>query len=631
MRGKISVIILYTLKTENRYGLQIIKEIKTLTNGQIDIKLPSLYSTLHKLEDEGYITSYWENSEIGGKRRYSALTDKGKKYLEEHPCDFSEYDKPLKSTANNAPSSLAIQPDFFNTIAHSERQTKLKDIEVDKSNTAEETIPNYSILDYIENEQNSTQNSSMNSLSEQCLASTSGAPENIGCTSISHYDDLNNLNETPTSEKTQTEGEVISSTFTPVYDKTDAVLLSDDEIIPHNKALSLLYKPTTITKNELRDADVDFDGIFGDMIEKDVAKTALFGSPVVNIDEEEKDTTSLSKKIDIFAKDANYSENEIPQDLSSKINIFGSANNEPSQQPGETTKFVLFDNKPSNDSQTSQTENVFEQAVVQTTPSSLPTGVQTQDSPIKKNINEYLMKDKVIVEDKYKANIFLKKCNFNNTEYDFFSAPPKYNENTLTEIEKPQTSKLDIFFRNNSNNVNDIQNVKTLDEFIEDCEENGITVSVYNNGCSSRVKSNFVRANRSNLLTAIITFGVLTLALIAMFFAFKTEESITPLAIMTITIFSISILYPIVCAVYLVKDDKIGIPICNIKKEWIPRSIIFVSIILLTLAFNILNGMNVNNLSKYSPYIIVPIVSSFMVIFDYFVKVIIFKVKLFRD
>ena len=59
----------------------------------MDVKLPSLYSNLHKLESDGFITSYWENSEIGGKRRYSALTEKGRKYIEEHPYNFDEFKK----------------------------------------------------------------------------------------------------------------------------------------------------------------------------------------------------------------------------------------------------------------------------------------------------------------------------------------------------------------------------------------------------------------------------------------------------------------------------------------------------------------------------------------------------------
>lgn len=667
MRGKTSVIILYTLKSENRYGLQIIKEIKSLTNGKIDIKLPSLYNTLHKLESDGYITSYWENSEIGGKRRYSALTDKGRKYLDEHPVDFSEYENQVKTPASNTPSSLAIQPDFFNTIAHSERQEKLQNEQAEQPIPNEEEIHNYSILDYIESENErksitqegvssptpafETHNSlSANTSIVAAANDESSTAHNALFKNNSLHDASTQAQETvlqatePSTENASAENdfgfehlelENSAPVYERVYDKNDAVLLSDNEIIPQNEGLSLLYKPTTITNDKLCETEVDFDGIFGDMIERDVAKTTLFGSPTLNVDDHNEDDNSSPKKIDIFDKYNSIKErleNEQP-DNKPKINILENPYQPAAQEQEDVShngKISLFENsdKPQDVGKTAKT---IETPVQSGQVLPIQEAFSAEIKPPKRNINEYLMRDKVIVEDKYKANIFLKKSNFSNTEYDFFSAPPKYDKNTLAEIEQPQNKKLDIFFNNPPQDDYVEPYTKTLDEFIDDCEENGIYVTVYNSTCRSRVRSNNVHANRSNLLTSIISFGALTIALIAMFFAFKTDESVKPLSIMVISIFAISILYPIVCALFLVKNDRVGIPVCNIKKEWIPRSIIVISIILLTLAVNILSGMNANNFEKYAPYIVVPIASSFVIIFDYFVKAIIFKVKLFRE
>lgn len=666
MRGKTSVIILYTLKSENRYGLQIIKEIKSLTNGKIDIKLPSLYSTLHKLESDGYITSYWENSEIGGKRRYSALTDKGRKYLDEHPVDFSEYENQVKTPASNIPSSLAIQPDFFNTIAHSERQEKLQNEQTAQTVSNEEEIQNYSILDYIEseNERKSITQDNVssptptfeihNNLSANASA-VATANDELSTSNNALFDNNGLHNASTQTQETvlqatesSTENAVTENDFglehlnlensmpvyERVYDKNDAVLLSDNEIIPQNEALSLLYKPTTITNDKLYETEVDFDGIFGDMIERDVAKTTLFGSPTQNVDERNEDDNDSPKKIDIFDKYNSIKERlENEQfDNKPKINILENLYQPVVQEREDIShngKISLFEN--SNKQDICDTAKTIEIPAQSKQALPIQEAGSTENKPPKKNINEYLMKDKVIVEDKYKANIFLKKSNFSNTEYDFFSAPPKYDKNTLAEIEQPQNKKLDIFFHNPPQDDYVEPYTKTLDEFIDDCEENGISVTVYNGTCRSRVRSNNVHANRSNLLTSIISFGTLAIALIAMFFAFKTDESVKPLSIMVISIFAISILYPTVCALFLVKNDRVGIPVCNIKKEWIPRSIIVISIILLTLAVNILSGMNANNFEKYAPYIVVPIASSFVIIFDYFIKTIIFKVKLFRE
>lgn len=638
MRGKVSAIILCTLKSENLYGLQIIKAIKTLTNGQTDIKLPSLYSALHKLEAEGYITSYWENSEIGGKRRYSALTEKGRQYLEEHPLDFSQYENTPSKSVSNSPSSLAIQPDFFNTIAHSENEARKERDGEDETKVIENDIPNYSILDYISSEKLDVVNSAIDNSSS---TSNLNYPDfvntdNLPMQNLDKKDSTSSTNFISNDSNSIDSSEQHTVTYHRVYDKNDAVLLSDDEIIPHDDSLSLLYRPTTITNNEVKNDDIDYDSIFGDMIEKDVAKTTLFGTPNDNIDNDYNERGMERKKVDIFDRTA-LNEKEYSNDFADnefngekqKISILEPRANE--YQSSASTKESIF----STNNSVAMQQNVNQNVSTQIKTANVEQTQQPQATVTKKNINEYLIKDKVVVEDKYKANIFLKKSNFSNSEYDFFSSPPKYNKDTLKEIERPQHKKIDIFFSNdlckNENDKDYEPPVKTLNEFILDCEENGIEIAVYNSSCKSRVKSNNVHANRTNLLTSIITFGTLTALLLTLFFVYKTPETQNPLSIMVLSIFAVSIFYPIICALFLIRNDRIGIPVCNIKKEWIPRSIIVISIILLTLAINIISGMNANNFARYSPYMVIPIASSLMIIFDYFVKASMFKVKLFRE
>lgn len=638
MRGKVSAIILCTLKSENLYGLQIIKAIKTLTNGQTDIKLPSLYSALHKLEAEGYITSYWENSEIGGKRRYSALTEKGRQYLEDHPLDFSQYENTPSKSVSNSPSSLAIQPDFFNTIAHSENEARKEKNDEDETNVIENDIPNYSILDYISSEKLDAVNSVIGNSSSTSNLNHSDyvSTDNLPMQNFDKKDSTSSTNFISNDSNSIDSSEQPTETYHRVYDKNDAVLLSDDEIIPHDDSLSLLYRPTTITNNEVKNDDIDYDSIFGDMIEKDVAKTTLFGTPNDNIDNDYNEREMERKKVDIFDRTA-LNEKEYSNDFADnksneekqKISILEPRANE--YQSPATSKESIF----STNNSVAMQQNVNLNVSTQIKTANVEQTQQPQATVTKKNINEYLMKDKVVVEDKYKANIFLKKSNFSNSEYDFFSSPPKYNKDTLKEIERPQHKKIDIFFSNdlckNENDKDYEPPVKTLNEFVLDCEENGIEIAVYNSSCKSRVKSNNVHANRTNLLTSIITFGSLTALLLTLFFVYKTPETQNSLSIMVLSIFAVSIFYPIVCALFLIRNDRIGIPVCNIKKEWIPRSIIVISIILLTLAINIISGMNANNFARYSPYMVIPIASSLMIIFDYFVKASMFKVKLFRE
>ncbi len=79
-RGFVNNIILESLLSGDKYGYEIIKEVEDKSNGKIILKQPSLYSSLKRFEVKGYITSYWGDSDIGGRRHYYTITEPGKNY-----------------------------------------------------------------------------------------------------------------------------------------------------------------------------------------------------------------------------------------------------------------------------------------------------------------------------------------------------------------------------------------------------------------------------------------------------------------------------------------------------------------------------------------------------------------------
>ena len=87
-RGQLSLIILSTLFDNDKYGYEIIELIKEKTNGKLNIKQPSLYSSLRRMQEQGLISSYWRDSDIGGRRHYYSITDYGKKYSEKWQADW---------------------------------------------------------------------------------------------------------------------------------------------------------------------------------------------------------------------------------------------------------------------------------------------------------------------------------------------------------------------------------------------------------------------------------------------------------------------------------------------------------------------------------------------------------------
>ena len=112
IRGHINTIILRSLYDGDKYGYAIIEEIARKSHNQYQLKQPSLYSALKRLEKEGYITSYWGGTAGGGRRKYFSLTDRGKDIAERNLMEW-EYSRTVID-------SLISDKDFdFNSPAPS--------------------------------------------------------------------------------------------------------------------------------------------------------------------------------------------------------------------------------------------------------------------------------------------------------------------------------------------------------------------------------------------------------------------------------------------------------------------------------------------------------------------------------
>lgn len=77
IRGHIDTIILRVLGEGDNYGYEIIKAIAKLSSGKYELKEPSLYTSLKRLEANKLIESYWGDESQGGRRKYYKVTAAG--------------------------------------------------------------------------------------------------------------------------------------------------------------------------------------------------------------------------------------------------------------------------------------------------------------------------------------------------------------------------------------------------------------------------------------------------------------------------------------------------------------------------------------------------------------------------
>ena len=88
IRGHTEPIILAHLIEGDSYGYQINKEIMEKTNNLYELKEATLYSAFRRLEEAGLIMSYWGDETVGARRRYYAITDKGRDAYQEYKKDW---------------------------------------------------------------------------------------------------------------------------------------------------------------------------------------------------------------------------------------------------------------------------------------------------------------------------------------------------------------------------------------------------------------------------------------------------------------------------------------------------------------------------------------------------------------
>ena len=77
IRGHIDTIILKILKDGDNYGYEIMKAVSVNSQHEYELKEPSLYTSLKRLEKQGHIVSYWGDQSQGGRRKYYHITQRG--------------------------------------------------------------------------------------------------------------------------------------------------------------------------------------------------------------------------------------------------------------------------------------------------------------------------------------------------------------------------------------------------------------------------------------------------------------------------------------------------------------------------------------------------------------------------
>jgi len=82
LQGTLDLLILKSLATAELHGLGISRRVQQITGGTFVVKPGSLFPALHRMEEEGWISSFWGESENRRRAKYYRVTKAGRKQLE---------------------------------------------------------------------------------------------------------------------------------------------------------------------------------------------------------------------------------------------------------------------------------------------------------------------------------------------------------------------------------------------------------------------------------------------------------------------------------------------------------------------------------------------------------------------
>ena len=97
LQGTLDLLILKVLTLEPMHGLGISRRIAQITGGTFDVKPGSLFPALHRMEEAGWLTSEWGESENNRRAKFYRLTAAGRRQLKDETNQWARISAAMAS------------------------------------------------------------------------------------------------------------------------------------------------------------------------------------------------------------------------------------------------------------------------------------------------------------------------------------------------------------------------------------------------------------------------------------------------------------------------------------------------------------------------------------------------------
>jgi PadR family transcriptional regulator, regulatory protein PadR len=102
LRGTLDLLVLKALCLEPLLGVGISRRITQITQGAFQVSFGSLFPSLHRMEEKGWVEAEWRTSENNRRAKYYRLTSAGRAQLKIEQREWNQVVKIMTAAVESA-------------------------------------------------------------------------------------------------------------------------------------------------------------------------------------------------------------------------------------------------------------------------------------------------------------------------------------------------------------------------------------------------------------------------------------------------------------------------------------------------------------------------------------------------
>jgi PadR family transcriptional regulator len=102
LRGTLDLLVLKAISLEPLHGVAISRRITQITQGAFQVSFGSLFPSLHRMEEKGWVAAEWRSSDNNRRAKYYRLTSAGRAQLKAEERQWNQVVKIMTAAVESS-------------------------------------------------------------------------------------------------------------------------------------------------------------------------------------------------------------------------------------------------------------------------------------------------------------------------------------------------------------------------------------------------------------------------------------------------------------------------------------------------------------------------------------------------